>query len=57
MRPEHAAAIAEHTTSRAKERAAMVAKGANENTLYGFDLRSKRLLRDLIQGLEKGAAQ
>lgn len=53
MRPEHAAAVAEHTTAHAKERAAMAAKGANANTLYGFDVRSAHLLRVLIQSLTK----
>lgn len=31
----------------------MAAKGANANTLYGFDVRSAHLLRVLIQSLTK----
>ncbi len=51
MKPDQADRIAEHTSQRAAMRADMVAKGASENTLYGFDLRSQRLLRELVQSL------
>lgn len=55
MKPEHAARIAEFTTQRAKARTT-VANGlgerARDNVLYGFDLRTNRLLVALKQQLQ-----